>query len=60
MQMFFNPEIYSTDFSTPLPELIDACVQSAPIDTRRALYKVLFYTLHIQHQRIEGDIYEMV
>jgi actin-related protein 3 len=42
MQMFFNPEIYSTDFSTPLPELIDACVQSAPIDTRRALYKVLF------------------
>jgi actin-related protein 3 len=42
MQMFFNPEIYSTDFSTPLPDLIDACVQSAPIDTRRALYKVLF------------------
>jgi len=41
MQIFFNPEIYSADFSTPLPELIDNCVQSAPIDTRRALYKVL-------------------
>jgi actin-related protein 3 len=41
MQIFFHPEMYSADFSTPLPELIDSCVQSAPIDTRRALYKVL-------------------
>jgi actin-related protein 3 len=41
MQIFFNPEIYSADFSTPLPVLIDSCIQSAPIDTRRALYKVL-------------------
>lgn len=39
-QVFFNPEIYTTDFTTPLPDVIDKCIQSAPIDTRRALYKV--------------------
>lgn len=40
MQVFFNPEIYNGDFTTPLPDIIDKCIQSAPIDTRRALYKV--------------------
>lgn len=40
MQVFFNPEIYNSDFTTPLPVVIDKCIQSAPIDTRRALYKV--------------------
>lgn len=38
-EVFFNPEIYSSDFTTPLPVVIDKCIQSAPIDTRRALYK---------------------
>lgn len=41
MQVFFHPEIYVDDFRTPLPDVIDMCVQSAPIDTRRGLYKVL-------------------
>ena len=40
LQIFFNPEIYSNDFITSLPAVIDKCIQSAPIDTRRALYKV--------------------
>ncbi|KAF3336343.1 actin-related protein 3 isoform X2 [Carex littledalei] len=39
VKIFFNPEIYCTDFTTALPDLIDKCVQSSPIDTRRALYK---------------------
>ncbi|KAG8641690.1 actin-related protein 3 isoform X2 [Manihot esculenta] len=39
VKVFFNPEIYSSDFTTPLPVVIDKCIQSAPIDTRRALYK---------------------
>uniref|UniRef100_A0A453S0N3 Uncharacterized protein n=1 Tax=Aegilops tauschii subsp. strangulata TaxID=200361 RepID=A0A453S0N3_AEGTS len=26
-EIFFHPEMYSADFSTPLPELIDSCVQ---------------------------------
>lgn len=38
-EVFFSPEIYSSDFTTPLPEVVDRCIQSAPIDTRRALYK---------------------
>ncbi|XP_057811079.1 actin-related protein 3-like isoform X1 [Salvia miltiorrhiza] len=38
-EVFFNPEIYSSDFTTPLPDVIDKCIQSAPIDTRRSLYK---------------------
>lgn len=44
-EVFFSPEIYNSDFTSPLPEVIDKCIQSAPIDTRRALYKfrILFY-----------------
>lgn len=42
LQVFFNPEIYSSEFTTPLPAVIDRCIQSAPIDTRRALYKVKY------------------
>ncbi|GAB2220439.1 hypothetical protein Droror1_Dr00008090 [Drosera rotundifolia] len=38
-EIFFNPEIYSSDFTTSLPAVIDQCIQTAPIDTRRALYK---------------------
>lgn len=38
-EIFFNPEIYSSDFTTPLSKLVDEAIQSSPIDTRRALYK---------------------
>jgi actin-related protein 3 len=38
-EVFFNPEIYSSDFLTPLPKVVDDTVQSCPIDTRRGLYK---------------------
>ncbi|KAL9257537.1 Actin-related protein, partial [Drosera capensis] len=38
-EIFFNPEIYRSDFTTSLPAVIDQCIQTAPIDTRRALYK---------------------
>lgn len=37
-EIFFNPSIYSSDFSLSLPELLDATIQQAPIDTRRKLY----------------------
>lgn len=39
-EMFFNPEIYSSDFLTPLPEIVDDVIQASPIDVRRGLYKV--------------------
>jgi len=37
-EIFFNPEIASSDFLTPLPEVVDNVIQSCPIDTRRGLY----------------------
>jgi hypothetical protein len=39
-EIFFNPEIYSSDFLTPLPEVVDNVIQTSPIDVRRGLYKV--------------------
>jgi len=38
-EIFFNPEIASNDFLTPLPEVVDSVIQSSPIDVRRGLYK---------------------
>jgi len=38
-EIFFNPEIFSSDFLTPLPKVVDDCIQSCPIDCRRGLYK---------------------
>jgi len=37
-EIFFNPEIASSDFLTPLPNVVDAVIQSSPIDARRGLY----------------------
>lgn len=39
-EVFFNPEIYSSDFLTPLPEVVDNVIQTSPIDVRRGLYSV--------------------
>ena len=39
-EIFFNPEIASSDFLTPLPEVVDNVIQTSPIDVRRGLYKV--------------------
>jgi len=38
-EIFFNPEIFSSDFLVPLPDVIDTMIQSSPIDVRRGLYK---------------------
>lgn len=37
-EIFFSPEIYSSDWSTPLPKMVDDTIQASPIDTRRGLY----------------------
>ena len=39
-EIFFSPEIISSDFLTPLPDVVDQVIQSCPIDNRRGLYKV--------------------
>ncbi|KAM3191084.1 hypothetical protein ACQJBY_068804 [Aegilops geniculata] len=64
-EIFFHPEMYSADFSTPLPELIDSCVQSAPIDTRRALYKNIVLSggttmFKDFHKRLQNNIKKIV
>lgn len=38
-EIFFNPEIFSSDFITPLPDLVDESIVKCPIDVRRGLYK---------------------
>ena len=38
-ELFFHPEFFDANFTTPLDQLIDTCVQSCPIDYRRNLYK---------------------
>ncbi|KAM9886318.1 hypothetical protein OXX69_013784, partial [Metschnikowia pulcherrima] len=38
-EIFFNPEICSSDYLTPLPTVVDQVVQASPIDVRKKLYK---------------------
>jgi len=38
-EVFFNPEIFSSDFTTPLPEVVHDVIQSCPIDYKKPLYK---------------------
>lgn len=38
-EVFFNPEIFSPDFTTPLPEVVDNSIMKCPIDVRRGLYR---------------------
>ena len=38
-EIFFNPEILSSDYITPLPEVVDSAICACPIDVRRGLYK---------------------
>jgi len=40
-EVFFSPEIFDANFTTPLPNLIDATIQACPIDTRRPLYNYI-------------------
>ncbi|AJV45006.1 ADE_G0029950.mRNA.1.CDS.1 [Saccharomyces cerevisiae] len=37
-EIFFNPEIASSDFLTPLPTVVDQTIQACPIDVRKGLY----------------------
>lgn len=38
-EIFFSPEIASSDFLTPLPTVVDQVIQSSPIDVRKGLYR---------------------
>ncbi|KAK8314723.1 hypothetical protein V6Z12_D01G190500 [Gossypium hirsutum] len=65
MRVLFSPEIYTSDYITPLPALIDKCIQSAPIDTRRALYKNIVLSggstmFKDFHRRLQRDLKKIV
>ncbi|XP_073002845.1 actin-related protein 3-like isoform X2 [Typha latifolia] len=65
VKIFFHPEIYNDDFTTPLPDVIDSCVQSSPIDTRRALYKNIVLSggstmFKDFHKRLQNDVKKIV
>ncbi|KAI9141171.1 actin2 [Paraphysoderma sedebokerense] len=64
-EIFFNPEIASADFLTPLPEVVDTTIQSCPIDVRRGLYKNIVLsggsTMYKDFgRRLQRDIKHMV
>lgn len=64
-EIFFSPEIYDSDFTTPLPAVIDKCIQSSPIDTRRALYKNIVLSggstmFKDFHRRLQRDLKKIV
>jgi actin-related protein 3 len=64
-ELFFNPELYSPDFTKPLSEVVDEAILQAPIDSRRALYgnivlsggSTMFKNLH---KRLQMDLKERV
>ncbi|KAM7487228.1 hypothetical protein LguiB_024712 [Lonicera macranthoides] len=64
-EVFFSPEICNSDFTTPLPDVIDKCIQSAPIDTRRDLYKNIVLSggstmFKDFHKRLQRDVKKIV
>eukprot|EP00457_Paulinella_chromatophora_P011703 gb/GEZN01011859.1/.p1 GENE.gb/GEZN01011859.1/~~gb/GEZN01011859.1/.p1 ORF type:complete len:152 (-),score=16.49 gb/GEZN01011859.1/:245-700(-) len=40
-EIFFSPEIFSADWTTPLADVVDQTIQASPIDTRRPLYNYI-------------------
>ena len=64
-EIFFNPEIASSDYLTPLPEVVDSVIQQSPIDVRRGLYKNIVLSggsTMFQHfgQRLRKDLNAIV
>ncbi|KAJ7284829.1 actin-related protein Arp3 [Mycena rebaudengoi] len=60
-----TPEIYSSDFLTPLPEIVDDAIRQSPIDVRRGLYKNIVLSggsTMFQHfgQRLKRDLKQLV
>ena len=53
-EIFFNPEIFSSDFLTPLPDVVDESIVKCPIDTSSGLiqkYSAFRRFYHVQGLR---------
>lgn len=64
-EIFFNPEIASTDYLTPLPTVVDGVIQSSPMDVRKGLYKNIVLSggstmFKDFGRRLQRDISELV
>ncbi len=64
-ELFFNPEIYSSDFTKSLPEVVDDAILGCPIDTRRGLYKNIVLSggstmFRNFHRRLQGEVKDRV
>lgn len=64
-EVFFNPEIFSSEFTTPLPEVVHQVIQSCPIDYKKPLYKNIVLsggtTMFTNFgRRLQRDIRELV
>ena len=51
-EMFFSPEIVSSDFLTPLPQVVDEAILKCPIDSRRGLFKVGSHVIFVASDRV--------
>jgi len=60
-ELFFNPEIYSSDFTKPLPEVVDESILGCPVDFRKTLYSNIVLSggstmFKDFHRRLQQDI----
>lgn len=64
-EQFFNPEIFSSNFTVSQPTLIDTVIQGCPIDTRRSQYEYITLSggstmFRNFTRRIERDVRNLV
>lgn len=64
-EIFFHPEIFVDNVTTPLPEVVDNCILQCPIDYRRRLYGNIMLSggstifTHFK-ERLERDVQNIV
>mmetsp|Transcript_68304 Transcript_68304/g.172160 ORF Transcript_68304/g.172160 Transcript_68304/m.172160 type:complete len:426 (+) Transcript_68304:98-1375(+) len=64
-EIFFNPEIFVDNVTTPLPEVVDSCIMQCPIDYRRRLYSNIVLsggstTFQNFKERLQHDLQRVV
>lgn len=64
-EIFFNPEIFVDNVTTPLQEVVDSCILQCPIDYRRRLYSNIVLsggstTFQNFKERLQHDLQRVV
>eukprot|EP00759_Apiculatamorpha_spiralis_P023134 PhF_6_TR27009/c0_g1_i1/m.39440/K18584/ACTR3, ARP3; actin-related protein 3 len=60
-EVFFHPEIFNSEFTKPLPDVVDETIMATPIDCRRSLFKNIALsggttTFKDFHKRLQKDL----